>query len=154
MAGLLSKGIKFYTGTATQDSSTGAWTINASTEVLNLQSIPSLGGDIEKVDVTTLADGARHYIPGIKDYGDLEFTFLYDGAASGNFAALKALEDAGSVVGVKVGIPDGASGAIGTTFEFPAMISVSLDEAGVNDALTFTCGCALQGDIDVTTQSN
>jgi len=145
MAGLLSKGIEFSVGTAVQDSA-GDWTFSSYSKVLNLQSIPSLGGEPEKVDVTTLADDARHYIPGVKDYGDLDFTFLYDGTAStGNFAVLKALE--GSVVAVKVGIPDGSQGAISTTFEFAAIITVSLDEAGVNDALTFTCRCSLQSDI-------
>ena len=147
MAGLLSKGIKFYTGTASQDSSTGVWTFSNYTEVLNLQSIPSLGGDVDKVDVTVLADESRHYINGIKDYGDLEFGFLYDNsAATSNYRALKALEGAGAKA-VKVELPDT------TTFEFAADISVSLDEAEVNAALTFTCSCGLQSDIEVTNPS-
>ena len=38
-------------------------------ELPDLQEIPELGGDVDKVEVTTLADGARRYINGIKDYG-------------------------------------------------------------------------------------
>jgi len=136
MAGLLSKGIKFsvaeYTGT----------TLGSYSEVANLQSIPSLGGDIEKVDVTTLANEARQYIEGIKDYGDLEFKFLYDNSsATSNYRVLKDL--AGDKVGVKVELPDT------TAFTFDAQLAVSLDEAGVNDALTFTCTALLQSDISV-----
>jgi len=144
MAGLLSKGIKFYHGTASQNASTGVWTISATSEVLNLQSIPSLGGEAEKVDVTTLADDSRHYINGIKDYGDLDFTFLYDNSsATSNYRVLKGLEG-GGVKGIKIELPDG------TAFEFAADITVSLDEAEVNAALTFTCSCGLQSDIAVT----
>ena len=143
MAGLLSKGIKFSLGTATQNASTGVWTFSAYSDVPNLQSIPSLGGEAEKVDVTTLADEARHYINGIKDFGDLDFVFLYDNSGSGsNYRTLKAAE--GSTKAVKVTLPDT------TTFEFAADLSVSLDEAGVNDALTFTCSCGLLSDIEVT----
>ena len=37
----------------------------------DLQEIPDLGGDTDTVETTTLADGAKRYIKGIKDYGDL-----------------------------------------------------------------------------------
>lgn len=40
-----------------------------------LSSVPDIGGDAEKVDVTNLSDENRRYIPGIIDYGDLEFGF-------------------------------------------------------------------------------
>lgn len=143
MAGLLSKNTKFSLGTASQNASTGAWTFSSYTDVPNLQSIPSLGGEPEKVDVTTLADGERHYINGIKDFGDLDFSFLYDNSTSGsNYRTLKTAE--GSTKAVKITLPDT------TTFEFAANLSVSLDEAGVNDALTFTCSCGLLSDIQVT----
>ena len=52
----------------------------------DLQEFPNLGGAAEQVEVTTLADGNRRYINGIKDFGSLEFTFLYDGAdAQGSY---------------------------------------------------------------------
>ena len=136
MAGLLSKGIKFeyaeYSGS----------TLGSYNEVENLQSIPSLGGENEKVDVTTLADSARHYINGIKDYGDLDFKFLYDNsAATSNYRKLKSLGS--DTVGVRITLPDT------TKFTFDAQLSVALDEAEVNAALTFTCTAALQSDISV-----
>ena len=42
-------------------------------DIPNLTEVPEIGGSPEKVDVTTLADNAKRYINGIKDYGDLDF---------------------------------------------------------------------------------
>ena len=55
-------------------------------EVPDLQEVPELGGDPEKIDTTTLANTVKTSIPGVQDLGDLAFTFLYDKA---NFLALK-----------------------------------------------------------------
>ena len=60
---LLSKGTKL------QYADTKAGTYKT---LYGLQSTPDMGGDPEKVDVTNLADGAKRYIPGVKDYGDLD----------------------------------------------------------------------------------
>ena len=58
-----------------------------------LQSTPEMGGDPEKVDVTTLADSMKRYIPGIKDAGDLAFKFLYDNSSENTaYRKLVALE--------------------------------------------------------------
>lgn len=139
--GLLSKDIQFKVATYTSG------TLGTYALVDGLQSIPSLGGTPDKVEVTCLADGARRYINGIKDYGDLEFKFLYDNSSStSNYRQLKALESE-TKVGCQVLLPDG------TTFEFDAQLNVSLDEAEINTALTFTLNCGLQSDIDVTNPS-
>lgn len=66
---LLSKGTKL------QYADTKAGTYKT---LYGLQTTPDMGGDPEKVDVTNLADGAKRYIPGVKDYGDLDFTFFYN----------------------------------------------------------------------------
>ena len=71
MAGLLTKDIKLsYKNNSTY------------TEIPNLQECPELGGTAEKVEVTTLADGNKKYINGIKDFGDLAFKFLYDNSTT------------------------------------------------------------------------
>lgn len=45
----------------------------------NLQEIPELGGEVEAIEITTLADAAHMYTDGIKNYGDsLAFKFLYE----------------------------------------------------------------------------
>ena len=108
----ISKGIKLYKGDK---------------ELTNLQEIPELGGDVEAVEITTLADAAHMYTDGIKNYGDsLAFKFLYDKA---QFTELSGTKES---VEWKVELPDGATCTFGGT------CSVKLDGVGVNAALTYT----------------
>lgn len=96
-------------------------------ELTNLQEIPDLGGEVEAIEITTLADAAHMYTDGIKSYGDsLAFKFLYDGE---QFGLLNTL--AGSQEWL-VALPDGETCAFGGT------CSVKLDGVGVNAALTYT----------------
>ena len=68
------------------------------TDLPDLQEIPDIGADIDNVEITTLDDGARRYRRGLKDYGDLEFTFLYDNSgASSAYRIIRGLEDADTV---------------------------------------------------------
>ncbi|MEK5038975.1 phage tail tube protein [Sporosarcina sp. FSL K6-3457] len=114
------------------------------TELEHLMEVPEMGGDPEKVEVTTLASSVKQYIPGIKDLGDLTFKFLYDNeTADSNYRILQGLQDAGEVVEFKVEYPDG------TGHEFSAFVNVKMDAAAVNAAMTFTAGMSLQSDIDV-----
>lgn len=96
-------------------------------ELTNLQEIPDLGGEVEAIEITTLADAAHMYTDGIKSYGDsLAFKFLYDGE---QFGLLNTL--AGSQEWL-VALPDGE------TCAFSGTCSVKLDGVGVNAALTYT----------------
>ena len=109
---VISKGIKLYYGEK---------------ELTNLQEIPELGGDVEAIEITTLADAAHTYTDGIKNYGDsLAFKFLYEET---QFATLNGLEGSQTW---KVELPDGATCSFGGT------CSVKLDGGGVNAALTYT----------------
>lgn len=97
------------------------------TELTNLQEIPELGGEVEAIEITTLADSAHMYTDGIKNYGDsLAFKFLYEEA---QFTTLNGLTDSQSW---KVTLPDGATCSFGGT------CSVKLDGVGINAALTYT----------------
>ena len=111
--------------------------------IAGLQSIPSLGGEPERVDVTTLADMERRYITGIKDYGELEFTFLYiagEGSADSNYATAKDHEgDTSQTITLTL--------RTGVTFSIPGTVAVSLNEANINEAYTFTITIGLTGDI-------
>ena len=108
----ISKGIKLFYGEI---------------ELTNLQEIPELGGDVEAIEITTLADSAHMYTDGIKNYGDsLAFKFLYEAE---QFAALQGLTGSQTW---KVELPDD------TTCTFGGTCSVKLDGVGVNAALTYT----------------
>ncbi|MDQ0091668.1 hypothetical protein J2T12_005108 [Paenibacillus anaericanus] len=110
-----------------------------------LMDVPEMGGDPEKVEVTTLKDSVKKYIPGIRDLGDLAFKFLYDnsGAAS-NYRVLKELQDENKAATFKLTYPDGSA------HQFEAYVSVKMDAGAVNAALTFTANMSLQSDITVT----
>lgn len=137
MAGLASIGITLGVKKTTSGSTY--------TNLPNLQAVPEMGGDPEKIDVTVLSDQSKKYINGVKDNGDLQFTFLYDAdQTDSSFKTLKTLQDAGKSNDYQVKFPDG------TTFEFSAMVSVKTGSAEVNGALTFTASFALQSEIDTT----
>ena len=107
--------------------------------VSGLTDIPDMGATPEKLDVTTLADASRQYIEGIKDYGDLEFTFIYESGAEGNYAKLAALEGNQECA---VTFPDGSK------FTFSGEISLRIVGVGVNAVITFVMAVALSSDID------
>lgn len=93
----------------------------------NLQEIPDLGGDVEAIEITTLADAAHMYTDGIKSYGDsLAFKFLYEKEQFAELAALTGSQE------WKVVLPDSS------TCSFGGSGSVKLDAVGVNAALTYT----------------
>jgi hypothetical protein len=103
-------------------------------ELTNLQEIPELGGDVEAIEITTLADAAHMYTDGILNYGDsLAFKFLYEQEQFTMLNALKNREEADKKLDSwKVELPDG------TTCTFGGSASVKLDGVGVNAALTYT----------------
>lgn len=134
MAGILSK------ETTLSYSTTGS----SYTVIEHLMEVPELGGDPEKVEVTTLADSVKKYIPGIRDLGDLAFKFLYDNSGeNSNYRILRGLQEANTVANFKVEYPDG------TAHTFSAYVNVKMDAATVNAAMTFTASMSLQSDITV-----
>lgn len=101
------------------------------TDLTNLQEIPELGGDTEKIEITVLSDEAHMYTNGIKNYGDsIAFKFLYEKA---QFTELNGITDE---CGWKVTLPDS------TAYTFDGVPSVKLDGVGVNAALTYTLSVA------------
>ncbi|WP_127539389.1 phage tail tube protein [Paenibacillus illinoisensis] len=115
------------------------------TEIGLLMEVPEMGGDPEQVEVTTLKDSTRRYIAGIKDLGDLTFSFLYDNSGpTSNFRILKGIMESGDTKDFRVEYPDG------TTHDFSAQVSVKMDAAAVNAALTFTAAFYLQSEIEIT----
>lgn len=118
------------------------------TKLYDLQDVPELGAAPELVEVTTLQNTSRRYIAGIKDYGELAFTFLYgnDGATS-SYRILSGLEVAGEVVDFKLVIEDT------TSFAFSAGVSTAMNAMSINSPLTFTLNLALNSDITITNPS-
>lgn len=117
-------------------------------EIPLLMEVPELGAAPEKIDVTTLSSPVKEYIPGIKDYGDLVFKFLYESGKSGNYQTLKTLGEAyagdeNTVAEFQLAYPDGS------THTFKAIPAVKMDAGAINGALTFSATMLLQSDIEV-----
>lgn len=119
IAGYLSK------GTALSYKSSGS----TFTPVAAVKSVPAMGSDPEKVDVTHLQSEKKAYIAGIQDTDNLEFAIIYQGS---NFAKLKTLCDAGTSTDFKVTYPDGME------VTFTGTPSLKLDGTEVNGALGFS----------------
>ena len=114
-------------------------------DVSGLTDIPDMGATPEKLDVTTLADEVRHYIAGVKDFGDLEFNFIYESGADGNYAQLAAIEaNKAQDVPCSVEFPDGSK------FSFTGEISLRIVGVGVNAVITFIMAVSLSSDIEYT----
>ena len=121
-AGLLSKGSTLgYKPTGTAE---GTYTTIGS-----VTSIPDIGSEPERVDVTTLADGNRKYIKGLQDQDNLTFASVYRKSI---FNTLKAAEKTDTVYDWKISYPDG------TSFTFTGSFSLIFSGAEINGALAFS----------------
>lgn len=137
MDGILTKGVKL----KRYNSSSSA--TDKYEAIKGLQEFPDLGGTKDKVDVTTLDHSSYHYIPGIEDYGDLAFKFIYD---TDVYEAVAGYGE--DLQQFCVEFPDGIK------MYFDGYADVTLNGAGVNDALTFTLNIFLQSDITDTEPSH
>jgi len=58
------------------------------TKLCDIKSFPDMGGEPERIDVTTLSDGQRKYIPGVQDISSSTFTANY---IAGDLSKINAL---------------------------------------------------------------
>ena len=105
-------------------------------KLVDIKEFPDLGGEPEAVEITTLSDSMRRYIPGIQDTEALEFTCNYTLA---DYQTLVAL--ANTQVEYAVWFDDGTAqtpgGALGK-WSFTGALSVYVNGGGVNDPREMT----------------
>lgn len=103
------------------------------TKLVDIKDFPALGGEPERIDVTTLSDGQYMYTPGIQTMEAMTFTANYDATS---FSTLKALEGKEEEYAVWFGAASGGTpdGNRGKT-SFKGELSVYIDGAGVNEAI-------------------
>lgn len=119
------------------------------TDLPGLQEVPEIGGKVDKIDVTTLADSSKRYIPGLSDPGDLAFKFLYaNGATTDAFRVLKGYETSGALVAFQVGFPDN------TKIAFTAYVQVSVDAIKAGEAIGFTANLTINSAFALTNPSS
>lgn len=119
------------------------------TEITSITSIGELGGDANDIDVTTLKQKERSYVPGVKDFPSVDVTLLMEDKAqsgnSDNYSALRAAELAESYYTIDVLFPNKRG------VRFVARIKTKLNGADVDSALTFVASFYKKGDSqDVT----
>lgn len=108
------------------------------TEVNGCYEVPSLGGTVEKLDVTVLKDTVRKKINGIKDYGDeLQFKCYYD---SDEYDALDALKEQNVYWTLKFPQNKG-------TFTWQGTPTVSLEGFGVSAPIAYLLNIAPSSEI-------
>lgn len=159
---ILSEKIKLYAGTysaGTGSSKTFQAYDWCSEGIPDIVSLPAMGAAPEKVEVTTLGSDTRLYINGLKDYGDLEFGFVYDvdkkyksaSSVTDNdqdlYEKLESLKNAKDVCW-KVAFPGIQGGVLtedaGTNFYFKGRPAVALSAAEVGARVDFTMTVGLE----------
>lgn len=109
---------------------TGTGTVTYS-KLIDIKEFPDLGGTPEAVEVTTLSDSMRRYVPGIQDTEALEFLANY---VLADYQTCKALENQQEKYAVWFddGTATTPTGALGK-WEFTGALSVYVTGGGVND---------------------
>lgn len=97
-------------------------------EIAAVKSIPAIGSDPEKVDVTHLKSPRKAYIKGLQDTDNLEFAIIHQGK---NFADIHALVAAGKTLEWTIEYPGGM------TATFKGIPDLKIDGAEVNSAIGF-----------------
>lgn len=97
-------------------------------EVAAVKSIPAIGTDPEKIDVTHLGSERKAYIKGLQDTDTLEFAIVYQGK---NFKDIDVLVKTGKSVEWVIEYPDGMKA------EFTGEPDTKIDGAEVNQAIGF-----------------
>lgn len=108
-------------------------------KVIDITSFPDLIPPKDRIDISTLSDYMRTYIPGIGDTAEFQFGANY---TPENYAAIVALENQQNEYAVWFGasgtagneIPDGHNGKFSWTGE----ISAGVSGGGVNEAVGMT----------------
>ena len=106
------------------------------TRIYGLKALPDFAENKEQVEVTTLANTQKRYIAGLKDFGELAYTFNYDPKEA------KKVKD--NVEGtVKVTLADG------TEISYPAELSLAINAASSGAVMEMTVNTIVKGEIKV-----
>lgn len=104
-------------------------------KLVDIVTMPDLGSDPDQLDITTLSDGQRRYMPGIKESSSMDFTYNYD---KETFKKLSELEGQELDLAIYAGfsgefgseVPDGHDGI----WRFKGYISTRKTSQQVNGA--------------------
>lgn len=110
------------------------------TKLCDISSFGDLGGEAERIDVTTLTNKNRAYIAGVQDQQTITFSAFFNRA---DYAALKALEHKQELYAVYFGSTE-SNGVLtpdethADKFKFTGELSTFVPGGGVNEAVGMT----------------
>lgn len=97
-------------------------------KLLDITEYPDLGGEKEKLDVTTLSDKKKRTINGIEDVNDLNFKAWYEKA---DYEKLLAIQEAGTVDKYQLWFGDSGEDGI---WEWEGIMAVYPNSGSSNNA--------------------
>ena len=107
--------------------------------------IGDIGGTPATLDATCMKDSIKKSVPGVQDVKAFEVTYLFDNsAADSDYRVLKALQEAGNAVSLKVTFPDGTGCA--TT----GYVSTYVSGSKVDELVSAKLSVSLQSEWTVT----
>jgi len=115
-------------------------TADAYTKLCDIKSYPDLGGAPEMIDVTTLSDKMRQYVPGVQEVESMQFETNY---TLEEYKTVKALEGQTLDLAVWFGGTEQADGTVTPTgdngkFEFKGSLSIFVNGGAVNESVNAT----------------
>ena len=112
-------------------------------KLVDIKNFPDLGSEPDMIDVTTLSDAFRHYLPGIQDTGALNFD--YNGDSLSTVSASCGSEKTWCVC-----FGNEAPASATMKFYFKGVGSTYITGGGVNEAVNGRLTIALTSDIDTS----
>lgn len=113
------------------------------TKIADIKSYPDLTEPPERIDATTLSDEMRHYVPGVRDLPDYDFTANYDLT---QYQAIVALKDQELALRIRFG----ENGEYGN-FTFNGKIDATISGGDVNAVREMTVNVYPSTDITLST---
>ena len=114
--------------------------------LVNIKSLPDLGGSPEQLETTTLSNAMNTYCSGIQSFDSLTFTCNY---TKGQYDNVKIVADGKTTFSYAVFIGDDSTGEDGT-FYFNGVASIAKTGVGVNEVQEMTLTIAPATDITNT----
>lgn len=116
------------------------------TDLPNLKTVPDIDNEKEKVENTPITATNKRYEYGVGDYGDMEYTFVYEGNKENTaYRMLREYADSNTILEFQETWTDG------TKFCYAAIPSIGFKRGGgTNTVIDLSVKMALQSDIAVT----
>lgn len=125
--------------------STGGTGSATYTELTGLKSIPDFSASPEMIENTPLNAVNKQYEIGVKDFGELEYGFVWDNSkANVPYRVMRGHADSRTKLKFRQTFPDG------TKFEYEAIPAVGTNGGELNAVIDWKLTLALQSDITIT----